>query len=315
MKKGILYTFVGILVLIFLSELCSYFYIKDSSLGKSNKEAKAAEEITRTQRYAPVKVYNFAESEKNMRKVIPGTNNKGSIIFFGDGYTWGVGVEENETLPYYVSEKTGRTVINRGFFSGGIYNTLYDVKNENFYKTLEAYPPVEYIIYTYINDQCSRAKDPYRSLTVFNDKNAFYEVDYEFVNNKGEFQAKIPSPFKRFLYSLYTTKALNDLKIRHFAKDSGETRLVDFLVYIKKVTDEKLPGSKFALLQYKDGSGLLLAPESIEKLKQNNIIVLDAEDTAGHELETEAWRLEDKEHPSPAAYNDVAEGLVKNLGL
>lgn len=315
MKKKMMYAAILIFVFFVLLEICSYLYIKNPSLSDSNKAAKKTGDPIQTQRYAPVKVFDISSFEQNMRKIIPGNPSKGTILFYGDSYTWGVGVEEDETLPFYVSEKTGRTVINRAYISGGINNAVNDATDIDFTEKMSQYPPVEYIVYTFINNQVSEILKPIKNLNIYKDKESFYELNYEFVNVNGKYTAKIPSPFKCFLYSFYTAKAFAELNEKYFSKESGEEKLAKVLIYIKTKTDEKFPGSKFVILQYKDGSHILLSEETVKLLTDNGFIVLDAEETAGHELDGEQWRTADKEHPSPSAYNDVATGLVKRLGL
>ena len=52
-----------------------------------------------------------------------------------------------------------------------------------------------------------------------------------------------------------------------------------------------------------------------QSLIKNGFVIYDAEELAGHELNSDKWRGEDKEHPSAAAIEDVANGLIKELNL
>ena len=58
-------------------------------------------------------------------RVTPATPSKGGRInFFGDSFTFGEGLGDRETLPYYVAELMGRPVKNYGFQGYGVQQSL-----------------------------------------------------------------------------------------------------------------------------------------------------------------------------------------------
>ena len=91
--------------------------------------------------------------------------------------------------------------------------------------------------------------------------------------------------------------------------------MLKLLKAAKDITDKHFPNSKFVIIDYQDGGHFPMNKDFIKDLRDYGFIVLNAEDLAGHELNSEIWRAEDKEHPSANAVNDVADGLIKTLKL
>ena len=208
------------------------------------------------------------------------------------------------------------TTINRGMNGGSPVTMLHDLNNNEIYNILKTQTPKaqtpKYIVYTFINDQYKRIINPYRTLTA-SKKDSFYDVSPIYIKKDGVYAEQKPSPFKLFLYSLYTTKAYYKFISRDIKNARGQ--FIDLLIEAKKITDEKFPGSKFVILMYKDGSGHNLSRKIQKKLTNEGFIILDSEKIAGHELTSEEWRLPDGEHPNERAFTDTAKGLIKELGL
>ena len=76
-----------------------------------------------------------------------------SILLLGCSFTYGAGLEPEQTFSYYLSKQTGRTVYNLGISGGSIQQALYLTGKEDFGKK---YPNVDLVIYTFISDHLNR---------------------------------------------------------------------------------------------------------------------------------------------------------------
>ena len=91
--------------------------------------------------------------------------------------------------------------------------------------------------------------------------------------------------------------------------------MLRYFITARNICKDKFPKAKFIIIEYKDGSFSYMGPELKNALKKENIRVFDAEELAGHELESDKWRASDKEHPNGKAFSDIADGLIKQLKL
>ena len=91
--------------------------------------------------------------------------------------------------------------------------------------------------------------------------------------------------------------------------------MLRYFITARNVCKDKFPNAKFIIIEYKDKSFELMKPILRNGLKKENISILDAEELAGHELESDKWRASDKEHPNGKAFEDITKGLVKELNL
>ncbi len=319
MKKIILINLVVVVILFIILEFISYLLIKYDSkeyMDNGNRAAreKGSNSVLLTQRYGPVRVFN-QKDYTNYRKTNIG-KKKSPIIFFGCSYMYGALLEEEESLPYRIYEKTGRTTVNRAIPSGSIINTIYDLKDSNFYNHLKQnnITNPQYIVYLFINDHLKSISNLYKGSVSLTD-NVCYEINMIYSFKDGELIAKTPSKFALPFYGLYTKKAWHYFYADKFLKDTQYERMLKLLKAAKDITDKKFPNSKFVIIDYQDGGHIPMTSEFIKDLQNYGFIVLNAEDLAGHELNSEIWRAEDKEHPSAKALNDVADGLIRTLKL
>jgi hypothetical protein len=58
-------------------------------------------------------------------RVTPDVPKSGDrIVFYGDSFTFGEGLKDDETMPYYVARLTGRPIKNYGFHGYGVHQAL-----------------------------------------------------------------------------------------------------------------------------------------------------------------------------------------------
>jgi hypothetical protein len=86
--------------------------------------------------------------------------NRGCVMFFGDAYTFGWGLNDQETLPYRVAVRSGEKyrVFNLAFLTHGPQQMLATLEHGLASKEVDCAPQqVKYVIYSATPDQVRRA--------------------------------------------------------------------------------------------------------------------------------------------------------------
>ena len=73
---------------------------------------------------------DYTIGEDGFRVTPPAASTGDRINFFGDSFTFGEGLGDRETLPYYLAELTGRPVKNYGFQGYGVQQPLAILDSE-----------------------------------------------------------------------------------------------------------------------------------------------------------------------------------------
>lgn len=253
-----------------------------------------------------MKKFNYEEYKRNFRPVNYVENSKKNpVIFFGCSYTQGAGLSNEQTLAYKISKLTNRTTYNRGIGGTGPQLMLYQLRRDDFYKEI---PKSDCIIYTFISHHFIRLHT-YR-LSPWDDG---INLRYEYKNGKLSEVNPVFAPF----YSLFTVREAQEyiLKKYHLDRQKNFNLFFDILKESKTLAKTHYPNVKFAILLYLDPTNVALTTTEINRLEQEGFIVIDAEKLVGHELKSDKYRVEDKDHPSEQAWDEVAPELVKKLNL
>lgn len=83
------------------------------------------------------------------------TNN--AILFIGDSFTFGEGLNDDETLSYFLQESTLRSAINTGMHGYGAHQALKILEDEKIYRQRTNGKAVKAVIYRFILDHINRA--------------------------------------------------------------------------------------------------------------------------------------------------------------
>lgn len=268
----------------------------------------AGAEILKIQ-YAPTIAYDFSKFQ--IRPVIKGDTNKGAVLFYGCSYTYGSKLNENQTLPYKFAKLTNRTVYNRAIEGAGPQQMLYDITTNK--KVYDGIKKADFAIYTFINDHLHRQY--YYTYVPFpiDEKNFMADIRYKLNKN---YELELINPKYVFLYSSYIIKRIQDYIIEKNVQNP------ESFILFKAILDEsrfqlqkRYPNIRFVIIEYKDTGAIIFDKETENIFKNDSYIVFEAEELAGHELMSSKWRLDDKEHPSEAAWDDIVPNLVKKLRL
>lgn len=304
---------VNILVLItFISclELFMYNIEKARWLKVMNLQNKVSKREGSKNELKPkfllMKKFDYEKYKRNFRPINYSKNSKKKpVIFFGCSYTQGAGLSNEQTLAYKVSKLTNRTTYNRGIGGTGTQFMLYQLKRNDFYKEI---PQADAIIYTYISYHLGRLYT-YRISPWDDDINLRYEY------KNGELKEITPKFVP--LYSLFTTRVIQDYIVRNFYIDKNKNFELFFIIMKECLRLARIhyPNVKFVILLYLDPTHDQLNATQVKRFEDAGFIVVDAEKIVGHELRSDKYRIEDKDHPSEKAWDEVAPKLTKKLNL
>jgi hypothetical protein len=240
-------------------------------------------------------------------------SESGSILFFGCSYTFGHGVNDNETMPYLVGLKTGGRyrVYNFAWCGYGPHQMLASFEHGLVSDIIECEPA--YVIYTAIIDHAFRCAgraiwDTHGPKYMINENGeAVYQGHFD--------DGKIPE-------SLVCQKAKNQLRkscfiSRVFLKliNSNDIRLmVGIIDGTKRFLEKNHPGCEFHMIFW-DKWKMSLSEEVLSGLKEKGIRVHLVSDILPDYCENKVkYQLSEvDDHPNKLAYELIAEYISNNI--
>ena len=253
--------------------------------------------------------YFIDEYGRRITPVDKGDRNR-FILFFGCSFTYGEGVQEDQTLPYYVGRlAVHHTPYNYGYHGLGPFDALAKIESLDFKKEVRETQGV--IIYTFMSGQLNRLMGS-MSTRVWHFNGAYYQKSAtgKLVRN-GDF--KTGRPIQTSIYSLLSkSRILEALKIDLPPKigDYDLKLFVQTCQAMDTIIKEKFPQSAFYVVIYPGTNSVRLA----QYLKEGGIKYLDY--TQLFDASNPKFYLHEYDHhPSPLAYQLVGEQIVKDLHL
>ena len=231
-----------------------------------------------------------------------------SVAFFGCSYTFGEGVNDNETLPSRFEEKSaGRfTAFNFAFQGYGPHQMLTILENELEKPALSAQRP-RYAIYQALTTHVTRCTG--RALW---DKSGPRYV----LNEQGE--AVYTGPFENLYVSNFMKIMTRSSVWRRWSASTSPSTAADVDLYVGIVTKaaeifHKRYGGEFYVLLWPAWPGDEgRYAQVFTKLSANKIRVIKVENLLpDHNPDEGKYRIPIDTHPSPLAYEKIAEGLAK----
>jgi len=140
-------------------EVSSEYYKVDKFLGFApNKGRKINYNIFYNDKVVFNADYSFDENGLRISPPFNDRNSKGSVLFFGDSFTFGFGVNDNETMPYQVGVKTnGKYRIYNFAQSGYGPHQMLSQLEHDIVKNVVSYKENIYAIYQAIPDHINRS--------------------------------------------------------------------------------------------------------------------------------------------------------------
>jgi hypothetical protein len=231
------------------------------------------------------------------------------LLFFGDSFTFGEGVNDDETMPYYVAQlATQYKPYNYGLGGYGPQHMLARLQTEGIRAEVEEAEGI--LVYSFINEHISRAIGSMRIHHQRGDVMPYYTLDPH-----GELvrQGNLVSgrPWLSVVYNL----AGYSQTLRYFnidfpprLRDQDLVTTVRILQEARDIYSQKFNSDRFVVLIY-PGLG---QPEILPYLKQVSIHYLDYSDLP-QAYDHEFWLGEG--HPAAKAHKIVAEKLVQDLDI
>jgi len=233
------------------------------------------------------------------------------ILFFGCSFTYGDGVKDDQTLPFYVAERTARYMpYNYGFHGRGPFDILAELENINFQSEVREKNGI--LIYVFIDDHVHRAIG---SSSVWGWK--FHGVYYRQAEDGKLVRAGSFLTGKPFLTRIY--QILGKSRILRVLKISFPIRIRDphiklaasAIWQIKENFNAQYPRGEFYVLIYPSSQ---FGGRLIDYLKGMGIRYLDYRHLFFNN--DPRFRLpEGDDHPSALAHKTIAEKLVEDLEL
>jgi hypothetical protein len=232
------------------------------------------------------------------------------ILFFGCSFTYGEGVHNDQTLPYYVGRlATQHTPYNYGYHGLGPFDALAKIESIDFKNEVRETQGI--IIYTFMPDHLNRLMGS-MSTMAWHFNGAYYRKSAagKLVRN-GDF--KTGRPIRTRLYTLLSkSRILEALKINLPPKigDYDLKFFVQTCQAMDTIIKEKFPRSAFYVVIYPGTDSDRL----VQYLKEGGIKYLDYTQLFDRS-DPKFYLSEDDHHPAPLAYQLVAEQIVKDLHL
>jgi|GEM_PF-2368187 len=225
------------------------------------------------------------------------------VLLMGCSFTYGDGLDENETMSYKLGKLTGRPIYNRAGKGFGPSHFLYQLKNENFYK-LHREP--EYIIYLFISNHENR-------IYKFKIEPLAVEFQPRYKYHNGTLEEIKPKFTDRFItteaYQYFRQAPLNVTEelTAYFSEAQKEIK--------KHWKDAKLtvllmPSAKGADCEH-DQKKLA---DMEEALKNTGIRAVNLEKLVNNDFSDEKFKA-DGYHPSAYAWDVILPELIKELKL
>ncbi len=227
-----------------------------------------------------------------------------SVLFFGGSFTFGEGVNDNETMPYRFEEKGRFKAFNFGFHGYGPHQMLATLENE-MEKAIVSDTHPKYAVYQAIPSHVDRCA----GRAWWDQSGPQYRL-----NEKGE--AIYQGPFQNFLMSSFITVMTRSNVVRKRLSSSAKaTSIADIDLFVNIVNKskslfEKRYGGQFYVLLWPSDYRLYQA--ILSKLKTKQIVVIKIEDILS-DIEKYRIRFSYENHPNQLAHDKIATYILKFL--
>lgn len=229
-------------------------------------------------------------------------SKKKSVVLFGCSFTYGQHLEDKYAFHSVLSKYTKRNVYNLGICGGSPRESLYLLRDKQIINQTVQNQNVEYVIYTYIQDQKRRL---YTDITgnVPHFKKTEKGNALKFYNRHS------------YLYRTYTYRNITNYIYMNFIKDKDKYNLLR--LYIKEINQEikKTFGenTKFVILIYDDEKNDI---QFFNSLSKEGLIIIDLNNLLHIDLDNNKYKIsENDSHPNSKAWEVIVPALVKELKL
>jgi hypothetical protein len=233
-----------------------------------------------------------------------------AILFFGCSFTFGTGVQDDETLPYRVGVRTGsRYAIYNFAFDGYGPHQMLAALEQGIVAARVAQPP-RYVFFAAIADHVRRAAGRAR----WDRAGPRYVRDGESVRLAGPF-ASTPAPPPRGLRERAGVMLARSAIVRRWRPRTGEEGEEETFVAIvdaaRRRVETDFPGAEFRVLFWGMNDRAL---DLSRRLEERGVAVdLVAEIIPDWAADRDRYEIPDDPHPNARAYDAVARHLAERV--
>lgn len=260
----------------------------------------------------------YTIQQGNRQSTYPPVKAQDSIaIFIGDSFTFGEGVNDNETLPHYFRLKSKHTynVFNYGFHGYASHQALAIIENRILKDTTLDHTQKKLVIYSFIPDHYRRAAGH----ASWDTKGPLYEMEDGQILLKGSFDENQSPIFRnrffKILSSIYKQSNIYQVNSRSsekWIKEKDYERVYGIIIKMNELLTEK--GYDFYVIldpyyskNHKTYSAL------INKLNQHQINYFLGEDCMPNiEEEQDLYYIKYDKHPN-RLYNETLANCFYNF--
>lgn len=238
-----------------------------------------------------------------------------AFLFMGCSFTFGSGVNNEESFPYMFGKKTGTRTYNLGVPGASPATFLYRMREENISFLEDIKDENVTVVLTIIPEHVTRligTTELFRNPESFHNNPYFYHSGNE-LKATSSF-AKGPGMKKHFHYALSKSNFLSVLNFELPAFQEDENYL--FAKVISEIQHRMKKNknvTRFAVALFPSGRGQKKYDGVVEMMKKLNIEILDYSMIKGSFMLGDSYSLMYDGHPSPLTYDLYASLLSYDL--
>jgi hypothetical protein len=256
----------------------------------------------------------FNQGRRRITPMVSGS--KTQILMFGDSYTLGEGVENQETAPYFLSSlRPAVQIYNFGIPGGSPNHFLWEITEQSSMRVDSIPQKKSIILFTYMDDHLERLFC--RSLCL-KEENFWMltQPHYRDENGRPVFQGSfIERHFLNFVFKVVNKSALLrhfDVVLPPFFQDRHFKFFASVMEEAKKKMLIKFPDSKFFVVFY-PGASAMYAKELANACKARGLNVIDYSTIDTPKVTEGRWKIVGDGHPSPLTQYLFAHLLNQDL--
>jgi len=239
-----------------------------------------------------------------------GTHAPACILFFGGSFTFGAGVNDDETMPYLVGSRYPETyrVYNFGYSGYGAHQMLAALQHQIVDSAIDCQP--KYAIYLAISDHVGRSAN--KALWISSGPKYVLGEDDK-ANYSGQFETGSRSFTARMKEQLFRSLIVR-LLLEHYYVTSDDIKLLVAIVDAsRRLVEQRYAGSEFHVLIWDDESWV--SSEMAARLNEKEIRTHSVSDILPDFLNQKQNYVLSKEdeHPNQRAHKALAEFVSEKI--
>ncbi len=271
-------------------------------------------------------VYTMDRHGLRVTPSVIGTSPVGCVLFFGDSFTFGEGVDDDRTMPYLVGSKSeGRVrALNFGFLGYGPHHMLAALQLALIEQRLDCRPT--HLVYQALPHHVARASGltsfgrhgPRYSLGAQRELIANGHFDDDEIQARAKRSSVINALIDEVTWQLGKSSIYRAIAAREpFPRDEHLDLFLAVVAEARKLSSQKFPGSEFHVLLWSiNGQHDNLYGRMIKGLRTHDIPVhLVSDILPGYEGNSAAYEIDPphERHPNAVAHELLASYVLTSI--